>query len=189
CRKRAEKKPEIADRQCGILSLLPELGTVLIGPPASSVAQSYFSRGFLKNILPLFTEYSFRLANRHILSDLSVVELETLLDNLSVDPVTGDVWTGGHPNGMKLFYYDPKDLPGSEIVRIQTSLGQPHSDHRIPNDGSVIQGHPGSVYGNKLFIGTIFQKSFCASVVTSYWAPNSPREAKKTIWLEGIFFG
>ncbi|CAJ0963195.1 unnamed protein product [Ranitomeya imitator] len=29
------------------------------------------------------------------LSPVKVVELETLLDNLSVDPVTGDVWTGG----------------------------------------------------------------------------------------------
>ncbi|CAJ0963189.1 unnamed protein product [Ranitomeya imitator] len=100
------------------------------------------------------------------LSPVKVVELETLLDNLSVDPVTGDVWTGGHPNGMKLFYYDPKDLPGSEIVRIQNIL----SDNPIvttvyANDGSVIQGSScASVYGNKLFIGTIFHKALCCQL-------------------------
>ncbi|XP_073438171.1 serum paraoxonase/arylesterase 2-like [Dendrobates tinctorius] len=100
------------------------------------------------------------------LSPVKVVQLETLLDNLSVDPVTGDVWTGGHPNGFKLFRYDPKDIPGSEIVRIQNIL----SDNPIvttvyANDGSVIQGSScAAVYENKLFMGTVFHKALCCQL-------------------------
>ncbi|XP_073438170.1 serum paraoxonase/arylesterase 2-like [Dendrobates tinctorius] len=100
------------------------------------------------------------------LSPVKVVELETLPDNLFMDPVTGDVWTGGHPNLMKVFRYDPKDLPGSEIVRIQNIL----SDNPIvttvyANDGSVIQGSScAAVYENKLFMGTVFHKALCCQL-------------------------
>ncbi|XP_069585473.1 serum paraoxonase/arylesterase 2-like isoform X2 [Ranitomeya imitator] len=110
------------------------------------------------------TGRTFNVFEKHAnwsLSPVKVVELETLLDNLSVDPVTEDIWIGGHPNLKKLFRYDPKDLPGSEIVRIQNIL----SDNPIvttvyANDGSVIQASAcAAVYGNKLFIGTIFHKA------------------------------
>lgn len=54
-----------------------------------------------------------------------MLQLDTLVDNLSVDPHTGDIWTGCHPNGMKLFYYDPENLPASEVPfgRHHLSLG------------------------------------------------------------------
>ncbi|XP_075172975.1 serum paraoxonase/arylesterase 2-like [Anomaloglossus baeobatrachus] len=100
------------------------------------------------------------------LSPVKVVQLETLLDNLSVDPVTGDVWTGGHPNGIKLFHYSPEDLPGSEIVRIQNI----HSDNPTvttvyANNGSVIQGSScAAMYENKLFMGTVFHKALCCQL-------------------------
>lgn len=44
-----------------------------------------------------------------------VIHLDTLVDNLSVDPDTGDIWAGCHPNAMKLFLYNPEDPPGSEV--------------------------------------------------------------------------
>ncbi|KAM3928179.1 serum paraoxonase/arylesterase 2-like [Leptodactylus fuscus] len=95
------------------------------------------------------------------LSLVKVVQLETLLDNLSVDPLTGDVWTGAHPNGFKVFAYNSKDVPGSEILRIQNI----HSDNPIvttvyANNGSVLQASTcAAVYENKLLVGTIFHKA------------------------------
>ncbi|XP_075684876.1 serum paraoxonase/arylesterase 2-like [Rhinoderma darwinii] len=95
------------------------------------------------------------------LSPVKVVQLETLLDNLSVDPVTGDVWTGAHPNGFKLVNYNTKDVPWSEIIRIQNI----HSDNPIvttvyANNGSVIQASTCAVvYDNKLLVGTVFHKA------------------------------
>uniref|UniRef100_A0A8C3E542 Paraoxonase n=1 Tax=Corvus moneduloides TaxID=1196302 RepID=A0A8C3E542_CORMO len=50
------------------------------------------------------------------LTHVKTLQLEALVDNLSIDPHTGDIWTGCHPNGMKLFYYDPENLPGSEVL-------------------------------------------------------------------------
>ncbi|MEE6507988.1 hypothetical protein FKM82_017987, partial [Ascaphus truei] len=49
------------------------------------------------------------------LSPVKVLQLETLLDNLFVDQNTGDIWTGCHPNGWKVFAYSSEDLPGSEV--------------------------------------------------------------------------
>ncbi|XP_069815502.1 serum paraoxonase/arylesterase 2-like [Dendropsophus ebraccatus] len=95
------------------------------------------------------------------LSPVKVVQLETLLDNLSVDPVTGDLWTGAHPNGFKVVNYNTKDTPGSEVVRIQNI----HSDTPTvttvyANDGSVLQASTCAVvYENKLLVGTIFHKA------------------------------
>ncbi|XP_063777439.1 serum paraoxonase/arylesterase 2-like [Pseudophryne corroboree] len=95
------------------------------------------------------------------LSPVKVVELETALDNLSVDPVTGDIWIGAIPNGMKALVYNPEDVPGSEVIRIQNI----HSDNPIvttvyANNGSVLQlSTSASVYEGKLLIGTIFHKA------------------------------
>ncbi|KAG8550938.1 hypothetical protein GDO81_025391 [Engystomops pustulosus] len=95
------------------------------------------------------------------LSPVKVVQLDCLLDNLFVDPATGDVWTGAHPNGFKLLIYNTEDVPGSEIIRIQNI----HSDHPTvttvyANNGSVIQASTvAAVYDNKLLMGTIFHRA------------------------------
>lgn len=44
-----------------------------------------------------------------------VLQLGTLVDNLSIDPSSGDIWVGCHPNGQKLFVYDPNHPPSSEV--------------------------------------------------------------------------
>lgn len=41
--------------------------------------------------------------------------VDSLCDNVEVDPETGDLWLGCHPNGMKLFMFDVKSPPGSEV--------------------------------------------------------------------------
>ncbi|XP_072506839.1 serum paraoxonase/arylesterase 1-like [Notamacropus eugenii] len=55
-----------------------------------------------------------KLANGN-LKALKALTFDTLVDNLSVDPTTGDVWVGCHPNGMKIFFYDPEDPLPSEV--------------------------------------------------------------------------
>ncbi|XP_045684101.1 serum paraoxonase/lactonase 3 [Phyllostomus hastatus] len=95
------------------------------------------------------------------LTQLKVIQLDTLVDNLAVDPDTGDIWAGCHPNAMKLFLYNPDDLPGSEVLRIQNVLSEkPKISTEYANNGSVLQGSTvASVYKRTLLIGTIYHKA------------------------------
>lgn len=43
------------------------------------------------------------------------VAVGSLCDNIEVEPESGDLWLGCHPNGWKLFMFDPEDPPGSEV--------------------------------------------------------------------------
>ncbi|XP_004702728.1 serum paraoxonase/lactonase 3 [Echinops telfairi] len=90
-----------------------------------------------------------------------VIQLDTLVDNLTVDPDTGDILAGCHPNGMKLLFYNPKDPPGSEVLRIQNVLSKnPRVSTVYANNGSVLQASTvASVYHGKLLIGTIFHRA------------------------------
>ncbi|XP_062035000.1 serum paraoxonase/lactonase 3 [Lepus europaeus] len=95
------------------------------------------------------------------LTELKVIHLGTLVDNLSVDPATGDILAGCHPNGMKLLNYNPEDPPGSEVLRIQNVLSEkPRVSTVYTNNGSVLQGSTvAPVYQGKILIGTIFHKT------------------------------
>ncbi|XP_041649665.1 serum paraoxonase/arylesterase 2-like [Cheilinus undulatus] len=94
------------------------------------------------------------------------VAIGTLGDNIEVDPETGDLWLGCHPNGWKLFMFDPNDPPGSEVIRIQNI----HSDQPVvtqvyADDGHVIMGASvAAPYGGKLLIGTVFHKALCCDL-------------------------
>ncbi|XP_036902348.1 serum paraoxonase/lactonase 3 [Sturnira hondurensis] len=95
------------------------------------------------------------------LTQLKVIQLDTLVDNLTVDPDTGDIWVGCHPNAMKLFFYNPEDPPGSEVLRIQNVLSEkPRISTEYANNGSALQGSTvASVYKRTLLIGTIYHKA------------------------------
>ncbi|XP_068013147.1 serum paraoxonase/arylesterase 2 isoform X1 [Melanerpes formicivorus] len=95
------------------------------------------------------------------LTHVKTLQLDTLVDNLYIDPQTGDIWTGCHPNGMKLFFDDPDNPPASEVLRIQDVLGeQPVVTRIYADDGSVLQGSSvAAVYEGKLLVGTIFHKA------------------------------
>ncbi|KAH1176606.1 serum paraoxonase/arylesterase 2-like [Mauremys mutica] len=95
------------------------------------------------------------------LTQLKVLELDTLVDNLFVEPYTGDIWGGCHPNGMKLLFYDPENLPGSEVIRIQNILSaKPTVTQVYAENGSVLQGSSvAAVYSGKLLIGTVFHRA------------------------------
>uniref|UniRef100_A0A3B4Z4R6 Paraoxonase n=1 Tax=Stegastes partitus TaxID=144197 RepID=A0A3B4Z4R6_9TELE len=89
------------------------------------------------------------------------VAVGSLCDNIEVDHRTGDLWMGCHPNPMKLFSSDPKDPPGSEIIRIQNI----HSQHPVVtveyvDDGHVLMGSTvAAPYEGRLLVGTIFHKA------------------------------
>ncbi|XP_040900312.1 serum paraoxonase/arylesterase 2-like [Toxotes jaculatrix] len=95
------------------------------------------------------------------LASVKAVAVGSLCDNVEVDPGTGDLWLGCHPNGWKAFMLDPKDPPGSEVIHIQKI----HSDQPVvtqvyADDGHVIMGSSvATTYGGKLLIGTMFHKA------------------------------
>ncbi|GAB5568549.1 serum paraoxonase/lactonase 3 [Prionailurus iriomotensis] len=93
--------------------------------------------------------------------DKKVIQLGTLVDNLTVDPDTGDILAGCHPNAMKLLIYNPEDPPGSEVLCIHDVLSEkPQISTKYANNGSVLQGSSvASVYHGKLLIGTVFHKA------------------------------
>ncbi|XP_029414173.1 serum paraoxonase/lactonase 3 isoform X4 [Nannospalax galili] len=95
------------------------------------------------------------------LTQVKVIQLGTLVDNLTVDPATGDILAGCHPNAMKLLIYNPEDPPGSEVLRIQDVLSdKPRVSTLYANNGSVLQGSTvASVYHGKMLIGTVFHKA------------------------------
>ncbi|KAM4688225.1 serum paraoxonase/arylesterase 2-like [Discoglossus pictus] len=95
------------------------------------------------------------------LTPWKVVDVETLLDNLFVDKKTGDVWTGGHPNGWNVLFYNKENLPGSEVVRVQDILSDnPIVSQVYVNNGSVIQASSSAaVYEGKLLVGTVFHRA------------------------------
>ncbi|KAM9353833.1 serum paraoxonase/arylesterase 2-like [Symphorus nematophorus] len=94
------------------------------------------------------------------------VAVGSLCDNIEVDPDTGDLWLGCHPNGWKLFMFDPNDPPGSEVIRIQNI----HSDQPVvtqvyADNGDVLMGSSvATTYGGKLLIGTVFHKALCCDL-------------------------
>ncbi|XP_042636739.1 serum paraoxonase/lactonase 3 [Orycteropus afer afer] len=95
------------------------------------------------------------------LTQQKVLQLDALVDNLTVDPATGDVLAGCHPNAMKLLIYNPKDPPGSKVFRIQDILSKkPRVSTLYANNGSVLQGSTvATIYNKKLLIGTIFHRA------------------------------
>nr|AMD38355.1 paraoxonase 1 variant E [synthetic construct] len=95
------------------------------------------------------------------LTPLKSLDFNTLVDNISVDPETGDLWVGCHPNGMKIFFYDSENPPASEVLRIQNILTEePKVTQVYAENGTVLQGSTvASVYKGKLLIGTVFHKA------------------------------
>ncbi|XP_032532612.1 serum paraoxonase/arylesterase 2 [Chiroxiphia lanceolata] len=109
-------------------------------------------------------DHSVHVMEKHTnwnLTHVKTLQLDTLVDNLSIEPHTGDIWTGCHPNGMKLFYYDPENPPASEVLRIQNILSEEPVVTRVYADnGSVLQGSSvAAIYEGKLLIGTVYHRA------------------------------
>ncbi|XP_017380641.1 serum paraoxonase/arylesterase 1 isoform X2 [Cebus imitator] len=95
------------------------------------------------------------------LTPLKSLDFNTLVDNISVDPETGDLWVGCHPNGMKIFFYNSENPPASEVLQIQNILTEePKVTQVYVENGTVLQGSTvASVYKGKLLVGTVFHKA------------------------------
>ncbi|XP_030012806.1 serum paraoxonase/arylesterase 2-like [Sphaeramia orbicularis] len=98
---------------------------------------------------------------------VKAVAVGSLCDNVEVDPESGDLWLGCHPNAWKALFFDPNDPPGSEVIQIQNI----HSDQPVvkqvyADDGHVIIGSSvAATYGGKLLIGTVFHKALSCDLV------------------------
>ncbi|XP_072431569.1 serum paraoxonase/arylesterase 2-like isoform X1 [Chiloscyllium punctatum] len=95
------------------------------------------------------------------LTPVKILHLETTPDNLEVDPKTGDVWVGCCPNVWKIFFYQPENGLGSEVIKIENILSEnPKVTQVYLNNDSVLQGSSVAIaYEGKLLIGTIFHKA------------------------------
>nr|XP_057940714.1 serum paraoxonase/arylesterase 2-like [Doryrhamphus excisus] len=94
------------------------------------------------------------------------VALGSLCDNIEVDPKTGDLWFGCLPNAWRIFHFDHKNPPGSEVIRIQNIHSEePLVSQVYADDGHVIMGSSvATTYGGKLLIGTVFHKALCCDL-------------------------
>lgn len=101
------------------------------------------------------------IQKKDLLVPIKSIDVGSLCDNIEVDPDTGDLWLGCHPNGAKFAFSNPEDPPGSEVIRIQNI----HSDLPVvsqvyADDGRVIIGSSVAArYGGKLLIGTVYQRA------------------------------
>ncbi|XP_041040691.1 serum paraoxonase/arylesterase 1-like [Carcharodon carcharias] len=95
------------------------------------------------------------------LTPVKTLHVGTSPDNLEVDPKTGDVWIGCCPICWKLFFYNPENAPGSEVIRIENILSKdPKVTQVYVSNDSVLQGSSVAiVYEEKLLIGTVFHKA------------------------------
>ncbi|KAL2084455.1 hypothetical protein ACEWY4_019973 [Coilia grayii] len=100
------------------------------------------------------------------LTPVKSVDVGTLPDNIEVDPQTGDLWVGCHPNGWKIFFSTPEDPPGSEVIRIENILSdQPSVQQVYMDDGSVLIGSSvAAPYGGKLLIGSVYHRALCCDL-------------------------
>ncbi|KAJ8415782.1 hypothetical protein AAFF_G00403390 [Aldrovandia affinis] len=112
------------------------------------------------------TVHVLEIQENNNLTKVKSVAVGSLCDNVEVDPGTGDLWLGCHPNVWKLIMSDPQDPPGSEVIQIQNI----HSEKPIvtqvyADDGGVIQGSSvASPYKGKLLIGSVYQKALCCDL-------------------------
>ncbi|XP_029928411.1 serum paraoxonase/arylesterase 2-like [Myripristis murdjan] len=106
-----------------------------------------------------------RQADNTLVSVKSVA-VGSLCDNVEVEPETGDLWLGCHPNGWKALVYNPEDPPGSEVIQIQNIHSeQPVVTQVYADNGSVIIGSSvAAPFGGKLLIGTVFHKALCCDL-------------------------
>ncbi|KAM6151975.1 serum paraoxonase/arylesterase 1-like [Erethizon dorsatum] len=110
-----------------------------------------------------FLAHKIHVYEKHANWTLTLLKLDfdALVDNISLDPVTGDLWVGCHPNGMKIIFYNSESPPASEVIRIQNILTEePTVTVVYADSGRVLQGSTvASMYEGKLLIGTVSHKA------------------------------
>ncbi|KAM3873663.1 serum paraoxonase/arylesterase 2-like [Diretmus argenteus] len=102
----------------------------------------------------------------HGLVSVKSVAVGSVCDNVEVDPETGDLWLGCHPNAWKALMHSLEDPPGSEVIQIQNIHSeQPVVTQVYADNGSVIMASSVAArYGGKLLIGTVYHKALCCDL-------------------------
>jgi sugar lactone lactonase YvrE len=94
------------------------------------------------------------------------VNIETGLDNINIDPKTGDLWIGCHPVGHKMMAYivnhDNSTSP-SQVIRIRTNKGliTDRVEEVFVDDGQMISASASVIY----HMGGLLIGSVCHSAV------------------------
>uniref|UniRef100_A0A3Q3BEJ5 Paraoxonase n=1 Tax=Kryptolebias marmoratus TaxID=37003 RepID=A0A3Q3BEJ5_KRYMA len=160
-----------------LLLLLPLTNVVYYGPEEVKVVSDgyYFANGINMSpdkrfvyVASLFSHDVHVLERKedNLLTPVKSVAVGSLCDNIEVDPETGDLWMGCHPNAKKIFLFDPKNPPGSEVIRIQNIHSeQPVVTQVYADDGHVIMvSSVAATWGGKLLIGSVFHKALCCDL-------------------------
>ncbi|XP_078518963.1 serum paraoxonase/arylesterase 2-like [Lissotriton helveticus] len=95
------------------------------------------------------------------LSKVKELQIDKLLDNLCLDPKTGDVWMACHIDLSRVLHYDPKNPPGSVVLRLQNILSEnPVLTQVYFDNGSTLQGSSvACVHDGRLIVGSVFHKA------------------------------
>ncbi|XP_043117515.1 serum paraoxonase/arylesterase 2-like [Puntigrus tetrazona] len=148
---------------CDVVYYSPQTVQVVAGgfPSANGVNISPDKRHLYVSNIMKHKISVMEIQKNTVLSHIKEVDVGSLCDNIEVDPETGDLWMGCHPNGLKFMLSDPKDPPGSEVIKIENILSEePRVTQVYADDGSVIVGSSvATPYGGKLLIGTVYQKA------------------------------
>jgi len=112
--------------------------------------------------------HGFRRESTNNLVKVWTVDVETGVDNIDVDPDTGDLWIGCHPHMYKImdFYNFFGFVNPSQVIRVKmrdqmvSSVEQIYSD-----DGHELVGSTTATYVNgKLIIGTVSAQTVVCDV-------------------------
>ncbi|XP_021353161.1 serum paraoxonase/arylesterase 1-like [Mizuhopecten yessoensis] len=101
----------------------------------------------------------------HFVEDL---RLDTLVDNIEVDPVSGDLWVGCHPSFHRLIQLNVAGLLlPSQILKVKTSGGKFTEAVEVYTDsGSELSASSvASIYKGKMIAGTIASQLIVCDVV------------------------
>ncbi|XP_025081772.1 serum paraoxonase/arylesterase 2-like isoform X1 [Pomacea canaliculata] len=97
-----------------------------------------------------------------------VFPLHTIPDNVAVDPVTGDLYTGCHPLGWKILLHlaEPEKLSPSQVLHLHVKDGNITSAQELLyDDGSLITASTSAmVYNRKLLVGSVFHNLIICDV-------------------------
>ncbi|XP_064618138.1 serum paraoxonase/arylesterase 2-like [Liolophura sinensis] len=100
-----------------------------------------------------------------------VFDTQTGPDNIHVDPDTGDLWIGGHPNSYLASFHlsaPEKNYPAySQVLRMKVDRGKITSVREVyVNDGSEIMASSIAIpYKKTLFIGSVIEGAVVCELI------------------------
>jgi arylesterase / paraoxonase len=94
------------------------------------------------------------------LSELRVMDMGFDVDNIEVDPDSGELWIGGHARLLTFVRHaaDAAVLSPSQVVRVQLTEHAYDVDTVFMDNGELISGASvGAWHNGRLLIGSVFE--------------------------------